>query len=221
MIQPGTEPRRSHRRLPRDRSRRHAIRSFGVAAIALLVTTLSAVPQDVTAVERKLFYAVNGLSDVIEWPLWAVMQLGAAFAIPAMALLAFVGWRRMRPAVDMLAAGTLAWLSARVMKGLLERGRPPSFLEDVKLRGSLGAGGNEGLGFPSGHATVAFALAIVVFPYVPLPWRVVTVVLASTVAFSRLYFGAHFPLDVLGGASLGVAIAASVHLIFDLVTHRH
>ncbi|HEV2809145.1 MAG TPA: phosphatase PAP2 family protein [Acidimicrobiales bacterium] len=221
MIESGTEPRQSHRRLPRDRSRRHAVRSFGVAAIALLVTTLSALPKDVTAVERSLFYAVNGLSDAIEWPLWAVMQLGAALAIPAMTLAAFLGWRRMRPAVDVLAAGALAWLSARVMKDLFERGRPPSFFEDVKLRGSLGAGGDKGLGFPSGHATVAFALAIVVFPYVSLPWRIVTVVLATIVAFSRLYFGAHFPLDVLGGAALGVAIAASVHLVLDLLTHHH
>ncbi|CAN5228918.1 hypothetical protein BH24ACT1_BH24ACT1_12300 [soil metagenome] len=221
MVQPGTEPRRSHRRLPRDRSRRHAGRSLAVAVVALLIATLSAVPQNVTTVERSLFYAVNGLSDVIEWPLWVVMQLGAALVIPVMALVAFLGWRRLRPAADVLAAGTLAWLSARVMKDALERGRPPSFFEDVKLRGSLGAGGDEGLGFPSGHATVAFALAIVVFPYIPLPWRVVTVVLATIVAFSRLYFGAHFPLDVLGGAALGIAIAASVHLALDLVTHRH
>ena len=221
VVQPDTESRRSHRRLPRDRTRRHAARSLAIAATALLVTTLSAVPKYVTDLEKTLFYAVNGLSDAIEWPLWVVMQLGAALSIPAIALVAFLGWRRLRPAVDLLAAGTLAWLSAKVMKDLLERGRPPSFFEDVRLRGSLGAGGDEGMGFPSGHATVAFALAIVVFPYIRLPWRVATVVLATIVAFSRLYFGAHFPLDVLGGAALGVAIAATVHLALDLVTHHH
>ena len=48
-----------------------------------------------------------------------------------------------------------------------------------------------------------------------------TLVLAATVAFTRIYFGAHFPLDVLGGAALGVAIGASVHLVMDLATHHH
>ncbi len=221
MVQVGTSPRQPLRPLPRDRSRVHAARSLAVAVIALAVATVSAVPQDVTAMEESLFWVVNRLPDALEWPLWVVMQLGAALSIPVVALLAFLGWRRLRPAVDLLAAGTLAWLSARVMKDLLERGRPPSFFQDVNLRGPLGAGGEEGLGFPSGHVTVAFALAVVVFPYIALPWRVLTVALAAIVAVSRLYFGAHFPLDALGGAALGIAIAATTHLIMDLVTHRH
>ncbi|MBW3579599.1 MAG: phosphatase PAP2 family protein [Actinobacteria bacterium] len=221
MVQVGTSPRQPLRPLPRDRSQVHAARSLAVAVIALAVATVSAVPQDVTAVEESLFRAVNGLPDALEWPLWVVMQLGAALSIPVVALLAFLGWRRLRPAVDLLAAGTLAWLSARVMKDLLERGRPPSFFEDVNLRGPLGAGGEQGLGFPSGHVTVAFAMAVVVFPYITLPWRVLTVAVAATVAVSRLYFGAHFPLDALGGAALGIAIAATTHLVMDLVTHRH
>lgn len=192
-----------------------------MAVVALAVATASAIPREVTSFEETLFYAVNGLADAIEWPLWVVMQLGAAFLIPVLALLAFLGWRRLRPAVDLLLAGTVAWLLAKVMKDLLERGRPASFFDDVNLRGSLGVENRAGLGFPSGHAAVAFSLAIVVFPYISLRWRVVTIVLALTVAFSRLYFGAHFPLDALGGAALGVAIAASAHLIMDLLTHHH
>ncbi len=197
------------------------MRSFVVAFVALVVASISAIPRGVTAAEEQLFDAVNGLPDAFEWPLWVVMQLGAAFAVPVIALLAFVGWRRLRPAVDLLLAGTLAWLLARVLKDLLERGRPASFYEDVNLRGSLGDGSDLGLGFPSGHSAVAFALAVVCFPYLSLRWRVVGAVLAAVVAFARLYFGAHFPLDALGGAALGVAIAACVHLLMDLVTHHH
>lgn len=221
MAQVGTSSRRTHRQLARERSRKHAVRSLLLALLALAVATLSAIPRNVSGLEERLFYAVNGLPGALEWPLWAVMQLGAALSIPVIALLAFAGWRRLRPAIDLLVAGTSAWLLARVIKDLLERGRPVSFFDDVNLRNSLGVGNDTGLGFPSGHTSVAFALAIVAFPYLSLRWRVTTVVLAIIVAFSRLYFGAHFPLDVLGGAALGVAIAACVHLLMDLLTHRH
>lgn len=107
------------------------------------------------------------------------------------------------------------------MKGLLQRGRPASFFDDVDLRGSLGADNMGGLGFPSGHVAVAFALTAVVYPYLTPRWRGVIMVLAATVALTRLYFGAHFLLDALGGAALGIAIGATVHLVMDRVTHHH
>lgn len=216
-----TTARRSSRQLPSERTRVHALRSLAVAVVALAVTTLSALPRDVTPVEERLFDAVNGWPDALEWPLWTAMQLGAALSIPIIALLAVLGWRRLRPGIDLLFAGTLAWLCARVMKDALERGRPAAFFDDVDFRGELGRGSDKGLGFPSGHVAVAFALAIVAFPYLSFRWRVTTVLLAAVVALSRLYFGAHFPLDALGGAALGVAIAACVHLVMDLIIRSH
>lgn len=217
----GAKARPSHRRLTRDQSRVHASWSLAAALLALAVTALSAVPQDVTAVEERLFDALNHLPDIFEWPLWVVMQLGAVLAVPVLGLSAFVTWRRLRPALDVIVAGTLAWISAKVLKDLLERGRPASFLDDVNLRGSFNAENTDGLGFPSGHAAVAFALATVVYPYLAPRWRVMTMGLATAVALSRLYFGAHFPLDALGGAALGIALGASVHLVMDGVTHHH
>ena len=89
---------------------------------------------------------------------------GAALAVPVLAVLALAGWRRLRPALDLLVSGPLAWVFAKVMKGMLERGRPASFFDDVNLRGSLGVDNRDGLGFPSGHVAVAFALAVVSSP---------------------------------------------------------
>ena len=111
-----------------------------------------------------------------------------------MPLLRAASPRRLRPGIDLLFAGTLAWPCARVMKDARERGRPATFFDDVDFRGELGRGSDKGLGFPSGHVAVAFALAIVVFPYLSFRWRMTTVLLAAVVALSRLYFGAHFPL---------------------------
>ena len=59
--------------------------------------------------------------------------------------------------------------------------------------------------FPSGHTTFAFATATSLtlsFPkwYVAVP----AYLWASTVAYSRMYLGVHYPSDVLGGIILGI-----------------
>jgi undecaprenyl-diphosphatase len=59
--------------------------------------------------------------------------------------------------------------------------------------------------FPSGHATTAFALAVVLslwYPRLTLVW----LLLAAAVGWSRIVLGSHFPSDVLAGAVLGVAV---------------
>jgi undecaprenyl-diphosphatase len=47
-----------------------------------------------------------------------------------------------------------------------------------------------------------------VFVLLPARWRWIPVVLAVLVALARVFVGVHFPLDVLGGAALGVAVGA-------------
>jgi undecaprenyl-diphosphatase len=64
--------------------------------------------------------------------------------------------------------------------------------------------GIHGAGYVSGHTAVAFALATVVAPLVPRGWRWAPFALATVVGLSRIYFGAHLPLDVIGGAGLGL-----------------
>jgi undecaprenyl-diphosphatase len=60
--------------------------------------------------------------------------------------------------------------------------------------------------FPSGHTTTAFAGATALSYFFPR-WTPAFVVLAAAIAYSRLYVGVHFPLDVLGGIVIGVATA--------------
>ena len=94
----------------------------------------------------------------------------------------------------------MAWWSGKGVKELVARGRPGVFLPDARLREKA-----TGLGYVSGHSAVAFSLVAVLAPVdCPGPWRPVAVGAASFVALARLYAGAHLPLDVVGGAGLGV-----------------
>ena len=60
--------------------------------------------------------------------------------------------------------------------------------------------------FPSGHTATAFAAATVLTALVPRA-AAAWFVLAAAIAYSRLYVGVHFPLDVAGGIAVGVATA--------------
>jgi undecaprenyl-diphosphatase len=67
--------------------------------------------------------------------------------------------------------------------------------------------------FPSGHATTSFACAATLAPFVGRRGAVVLYVLAAAIAYSRVYVGVHYPLDVLGGAALGLIVATALRLL--------
>ncbi|MGH3018144.1 MAG: phosphatase PAP2 family protein [Gaiellaceae bacterium] len=66
--------------------------------------------------------------------------------------------------------------------------------------------------FPSGHAATSFAAAVVLALALPA-LAPAFLVLAAAVSFSRLYVGVHFPLDTVGGADLGLAVATALLLL--------
>jgi undecaprenyl-diphosphatase len=112
--------------------------------------------------------------------------------------------------VGALVMGLIAWWVAKLVKAAIGRGRPAAVLTDFTLR--TGAP-REGLGFLSGHCTVAFCLATVLSPYLTTNGRVVAFGLATVVAFARIQTGAHLPLDTLGGAALGCLLGWTWHLV--------
>jgi undecaprenyl-diphosphatase len=74
--------------------------------------------------------------------------------------------------------------------------------------------------FPSGHATTSFACATVLAFAVPR-LRLPLLLLAAAIAWSRVYVGVHYPLDVLAGALLGAAIGiAAIRVLPRLAAIR-
>jgi undecaprenyl-diphosphatase len=172
--------------------------------------TLEHAPDRLGGWERQVFTAVNGWPDALKDGLWPIMQLGNFWVWLVGALAAIVIWRRPAPAVTVAVATLAAWLLAKVIKDIVLRPRPAAYFTDMHIRDEA----VEGFGFVSGHAAVAFALATALAPWLGRRWLlVVAYTLATLVAVARVYVGAHLPLDVVGGAALGVACGATAQLI--------
>jgi undecaprenyl-diphosphatase len=118
-------------------------------------------------------------------------------------------FRRWRLAAGLLLAGAGVYLLAKVVKGIVPRGRPDRLLDDVVIRGTAALG----RGFVSGHAAVVTSLLVVAWPWLNRPARIGCSVLVAAVCLARVHVGAHFPLDVVGGAALGLAVAGLVRLV--------
>jgi undecaprenyl-diphosphatase len=159
--------------------------------------------------EAGLFVAINSLTDWLYYAIWPFMQFGVFLTIPILVVIALV-MRRVRLAAAIAIGGVGVYLLALVAKGIVDRGRPASLLASVEGRETFVVGS---LGFPSGHGAVAAALTVVVTPYLSGRWRYVPVALLAIVLVGRPYVGAHLPLDLVGGAALGVAAGSAANLI--------
>jgi undecaprenyl-diphosphatase len=116
----------------------------------------------------------------------------------AIALALSIVWRRPLPFVLTLLAVSAADGVASLLKAAIGEKRPaePDALITIPHSHS----------FPSGHAATAFAGATVLSVLLPRG-APAFFVLAAAIAYSRLYVGVHWPLDIVGGAFVGVATA--------------
>jgi membrane-associated phospholipid phosphatase len=174
----------------------------------LLVCTATVRHNDVGVLETDLFRLANDLPTALFPAFWVVMQGGNVLAI-GVASLVVAATRRFWLAANLAITGIGVWLAARWIKDQVGRGRPADLLPDVHLRGAH----DSGLGFVSGHAAVAVAIATLIGPYLGRRARWIAGAVALGVCVSRMYVGAHLPLDVVGGAALGWAAGSLMHLL--------
>jgi len=104
-------------------------------------------------------------------------------------------------------------ISSKLIKNNVQRPRPCQVSSlGVIQRVSCGSG----FSFTSSHAANHFcaaALIVTVFGHFMGKWRHLWWLWASLVGIAQIYVGVHYPLDILGGAILGIIIGLSMGTI--------
>ena len=145
----------------------------------------------------------------VGWLNWLFVDLsrigteGLVFVVTGVFLA--VLWRRPWFLLVLFGADAAADGLSYGLRDWIGRLRPPSVYPEPKPLVHVPHSG----AFPSGHAATAFACATVLacwFPRLTVP----AFLLAVAIAWSRVYVGVHWPLDVLGGAVVGVLVATAL-----------
>ena len=154
-----------------------------------------------------MHHRVGVLDDVFV----ALSRIGTQGAIWLLiAIIAALYWRRPAIFLYVALADLLAAVSSAVLRHAIGRERPPlRFPEPHPL---VHVPGNPS--FPSGHAATSFACAATLAWLTPFS-PVALYALAALIAFSRVYVGVHYPLDVIGGAALGLGVATALRLLVE------
>lgn len=116
-------------------------------------------------------------------------------------------WRR-RASVTAGVSAAMALAIGAVISHIVDRSRP--FVTDAS-HVHLFLKHAPDPGFPSDHATAAFAIGAAIFAHRRVP-GIVVLIAATIVAVGRVALGVHYPSDVAAGALLGIGVAAFVHL---------
>jgi len=151
-----------------------------------------------SALLLRLMRTLTRLGDTESWGV-AGLALGAA------------GGEGLHLMLRLATAALLATTVSQVLKRLACRPRPST----AGLAGfSPRVDSPDEFSFPSGHTSVAFAVAVALAGTVPLVGTT-CLLLAAGIGASRVYLGAHYPLDVAAGVLIGLGCGFAARLLVD------
>jgi undecaprenyl-diphosphatase len=183
-------------------------RAIAIAALLIILALLGAAATSgpALAVDRAVFLFVQDhlrRSWLDPFFLHLTLLGDAAIILTLLLWLALVVRRAFLS--EVLVTLMITAVAVASFKHLFHHRRPPALVEGLKVLGPH----LKNFSFPSGHTTTVVAIAWVLaarFPKATIPLLTV----AALVAFSRIYNGVHFPVDVVGGALLGSAVGLAM-----------
>lgn len=169
-------------------------------------------PLAVTELDRDLFtWVVEHRAPPFDWLFVAFSAIGQAAIVwialaPVLAL-----WARKPVVFTTLVTAATVWtadLLTVVLKAVFDRERPYEVVPaaDPLLRWDVSSS------LPSGHAATSAAGAFIL-AYLIGRGGLWLALLAVAIGFSRVYIGVHYPLDVLLGAAIGLAVAVAAAVL--------
>lgn len=176
-------------------------------------------------IDRDLFLTLNGWHHpVADWIMFYVSKMWVWIPI-YLAVVVYIikAWKKeaIWIILSMILCVVLTDQLTNLTKEFFQRPRPSHAVELQGMvhhvQGYLGGK----FGFVSGHSSNVFGFALLSsliirqrwFYYVAFFW-------AALVAYSRIYLGVHYPLDILGGMVLGMSIAGLVYMAWQTIRKK-
>lgn len=161
----------------------------------------------IARLDTALFSLVNGelttpVLDLFMPFITDVNNFVIVIALAAAGLVVFGGERGRWAVLLLVLAVATSDFSSGLLKHLFGRIRPCEAVEGARLLSGCG----DSYSFPSSHASNIFAAMVLLSTRYRRLWPAF-ISIAFLVAYSRVYVGVHYPLDVAAGTLLGTAIA--------------
>ncbi|MFH0928912.1 MAG: phosphatase PAP2 family protein [Candidatus Aenigmatarchaeota archaeon] len=169
------------------------------AAVSLLAILFLG---EVIALDKFIFLAVNSFTNSLLNSAFFLITFTGSTVFWLLAIILMWTEKKKKVSMYLLIAFAIDSLSLALLKSLFYRPRPSQSLSGIKL---LNFDIELGPSFPSGHTQRAFSGAVVLGTFFK-KLRIPLIIIAVLVGISRIYTGAHFPLDVLAGAINGILL---------------
>lgn len=177
-----------------------------LSLILFVLVTGLVVTKTTQTVDANLAVAINrGLGPAFsQLMVWATQYGREYFWTAIVAVMLIFGKRETKLlALELAALFVCGIIAGEVLKILIFRERPFHVLSSITLRVPPDTDSS----FPSGHAVIVSIGAVFVLATFRNKLAALLLTIeAAVVCYSRVYVGAHYPMDVLGGILVGTTV---------------